>query len=156
MLFRSVTKQEATESGSVYDCLYNKENVTDSLTVAMESTRLVTGYINAYFEEKNYAEAEAVILWGIGLLQGLRLEDKNSIFDKVAAICYVCLGEARLRLGNEGGARQALILAKELGLWRGRALFPHCLYPSGCFCGGFPCPFPLPQGKYSSRRCFGI
>ena len=34
-----VTKQEATESGPVYDYLYNKENVTDSLTVAMESTR---------------------------------------------------------------------------------------------------------------------
>ena len=38
-LMTIVTKQEATESGSVYDCLYNKENVTDSLTVAMESTR---------------------------------------------------------------------------------------------------------------------
>lgn len=84
------------------------------LNLAMESTQLVTGYINAYFEEKNYAEAEAVILWGIGLLKGLRLEDKNSIFDKVAAICYVCLGEARLGLGNEGGARQALLSAKEL------------------------------------------
>lgn len=34
-----VTKQEATESGPVYDYLYNNENVTDSLTVAMESTR---------------------------------------------------------------------------------------------------------------------
>ena len=38
-LMTIVTKQEATESGPVYDCLYNKENVTDSLTVAMESTR---------------------------------------------------------------------------------------------------------------------
>ena len=38
-LMTIVTKQEATESGPIYDCLYNKENVTDSLTVAMESTR---------------------------------------------------------------------------------------------------------------------
>lgn len=38
-LMTIVTKQEATESGPVYDYLYNKENVTDSLTVAMESTR---------------------------------------------------------------------------------------------------------------------
>ena len=38
-LMTIVTKQEATESGPVYDYLYNKENGTDSLTVAMESTR---------------------------------------------------------------------------------------------------------------------
>ena len=38
-LMTIVTKQEATESGPIYDYLYNKENVTDSLTVAMESTR---------------------------------------------------------------------------------------------------------------------
>ena len=38
-LMTIVTKQEATESGPVYDYLYNNENVTDSLTVAMESTR---------------------------------------------------------------------------------------------------------------------
>ena len=38
-LMTIVTKQETTESGPVYDYLYNKENTTDSLTVAMESTR---------------------------------------------------------------------------------------------------------------------
>lgn len=38
-LMTIVTKQEATESGPVYDYLYNKETVTDSLTVTMESTR---------------------------------------------------------------------------------------------------------------------
>ena len=38
-LMTIVTKQEATESGPVYDYLYNKENAVDSLTVAMESTR---------------------------------------------------------------------------------------------------------------------
>lgn len=38
-LMTIVTKQEVTESGPVYDYLYNKETVTDSLTVAMESTR---------------------------------------------------------------------------------------------------------------------
>lgn len=38
-LMTIVTKQEAAESGPVYDYLYNKENTTDSLTVAMESTR---------------------------------------------------------------------------------------------------------------------
>ena len=38
-LMTIVTKQEATESGPVYEYLYNKEHAADSLTVAMESTR---------------------------------------------------------------------------------------------------------------------
>ena len=38
-LMTIVTKQEATESGPVYEYLYNKEHADDSLTVAMESTR---------------------------------------------------------------------------------------------------------------------
>lgn len=38
-LMTIVTEQEAAESGPIYDYLYNKENITDSLTVAMESTR---------------------------------------------------------------------------------------------------------------------
>lgn len=38
-LMTIVTKQEAAESGPVYDYLYNRENITNSLTVAMESTR---------------------------------------------------------------------------------------------------------------------
>ena len=38
-LMTIVTKQESTESGPVYEYLYNKEHADDSLTVAMESTR---------------------------------------------------------------------------------------------------------------------
>lgn len=83
------------------------------LSIAVDTTQVVTGYINVYFERKEYSEAEAIINWCINFLRGLHTDGQNSAFDKVLPMFCVGLAEARLKSGNETEAKVALLQAVE-------------------------------------------
>ena len=76
--------------------------------------RVVMGYINVYFAQNDYASAQAVLLWGIGVLSGLKKGEKPGFLDKLNAVLFVCLANARQRAGDAAGAKDALCRAKTL------------------------------------------
>ena len=84
------------------------------LSVAISAIQTVTGYIDMYFGNGEYSEAEVIISWCIELLRGLHRDGKNSAMDKVLPMLFVCLAEARLKTDNEVNARAALSQAAEL------------------------------------------
>ena len=83
------------------------------LSVAMDAVQIVTGYITVYLDREKYSEAEAIINWCIALLRGLHAYGQNNPLDKVLPLLFVCLGEARLKSGDEAGAKAALLQAAE-------------------------------------------
>ena len=74
----------------------------------------IIGCINVYLNCGDYASTQAILRWGIGLLQGLREADKPNYFDKVSAAFLAALAGAQFLSGQVDEARGALTKAKEL------------------------------------------
>lgn len=74
----------------------------------------VMGYINVFFDQKNYDCAREILLWSVGLLSGLKDGDRPDAFDKVHAAFFVFLGYTRIKSGDIDAARQDLSRAKKL------------------------------------------
>ena len=74
----------------------------------------IIGYINVYLNCGDYASTQAILRWGIGLLQGLREADKPNYFDKVSAAFLAALAGAQFLSGQVDEARGALTKAKKL------------------------------------------
>lgn len=74
----------------------------------------VMGYINVFFDQKNYDCAREILLWSVGLLSGLKDGDRPDAFDKVHAAFFVFLGYTRIKSGDIDAARHDLSCAKEL------------------------------------------
>lgn len=76
--------------------------------------RTVMGYVNVFFNQKDYLSAEAILHWGAGVLSGLKDADHPSFLDKIGSVFYVCIAYAQIESGNTASARRSLLLAKEL------------------------------------------
>ena len=74
----------------------------------------IVGYMNVYLKRGDHASAQAILSWGIGLLQGLRKADKPNYFDQVCAVFLAALAASQFLSGQSGEARDTLIKAKEL------------------------------------------
>ena len=74
----------------------------------------VTGYMNIFATRGDYVSTEAVLQWGVDVLQGLRKDGKPNFFDKVCSGFLAALAYAKLRLGKKEEARNTLIEAKKL------------------------------------------
>ena len=74
----------------------------------------VIGYFNVYLNRGDHVSAQAILHWGISLLQGLREGDKPNYFDRVSAVLLVALAGSQLASGQEEEARRSLLRAKEL------------------------------------------
>ena len=74
----------------------------------------IIGYMNAYLKRGDYASAQAIMRWGIGLLPGLREADKPNYFDKISAILLAALAGSQFLSGQGDEARDTLIKAKAL------------------------------------------
>lgn len=74
----------------------------------------VIGYMNVFFSRHDYASAEAILLWGIGTMSGLRKENKPNFLDKVCSGLLAALACARFLSGQEDAARDTLREAKRL------------------------------------------
>ena len=51
----------------------------------------IIGYVNVYLNHGDHASAQAILHWGISLLQGLREGGKPNYFDRVSAVLLVAL-----------------------------------------------------------------
>ena len=76
--------------------------------------RTVMGYMNVYFQRKDYTSAEAILQLALQYCAGLKVDGKSSLFDKPYASFHVCLAYAQIQLGKPEEARQSLHKAKEL------------------------------------------
>ena len=81
--------------------------VSDLITTIM-------GYVNVYLNHGDHASAQAILHWGISLLQGLREGGKPNYFDRVSAVLLVVLAGSQHLSGQGDEARDTLIKAKEL------------------------------------------
>lgn len=70
--------------------------------------RTVVGYVNVFFERRDYAEAQAILGWGIQTFSGLKNGEKTCFLDKVSGMLRVCLAYALLKTGGAAEARHQL------------------------------------------------
>lgn len=76
--------------------------------------RTVMGYVNVFYARNDYSSAEAILLWGISLLSGLKEADKPSFLDKMNGVFYVCLACTQIKTGNANEARASMEKAQTL------------------------------------------
>lgn len=76
--------------------------------------RTVMGYMNVYFQRKDYTSAEAILQLALQYCAGLKVDGKSTLFDKPTASFHVCLAYAQIQLGKPEEARMSLGKAKEL------------------------------------------
>ena len=77
-----------------------------SHTTALIQT--VMGYTNVYFRQDDFASAEAVLRLGIGLLGGLKEENRTNYLDKITGVLLAVLAGAQFRSGRTDEARATL------------------------------------------------
>ncbi len=74
----------------------------------------ISGYVNVYLNRGDLASCQAILVWGIGLLLGLREGDKPNFLDKVSAAFFAALAGVQFLSGQKDEALSSLIRAKEL------------------------------------------
>ena len=79
-----------------------------------ELCQTVTGYMNVYFAREDYASAEAILQWGIGVFAGLRKDGKQNFLDKVNSGLLAALACAQFLQHREDDARESLRKARQL------------------------------------------
>ena len=82
--------------------------------ILSDLVRTIVGYINVYLERGDHASTQAILSWGIGLLQGLREGDNSNYFDRVCAALLATLAGSQFLSGQDSEARGTLVKAKEL------------------------------------------
>lgn len=70
--------------------------------------RTVMGYVNVFCARDDYSSAEAILLWGIELLSGLKEADRPSFLDKMNGVFHVCLAYTQIKTGSADEARASL------------------------------------------------
>lgn len=75
--------------------------------------RIVTGYLNVFFERRDYASAQAILQWGLAVFSGLTDGGQPNFLWKVGSVWNVLLADAQLQSGDGASARRSLCRAKE-------------------------------------------
>lgn len=75
--------------------------------------RTVMGFVNVYFDRKDYAAARDILRWNRAYLDGLRRDGKTCFTDKISAMYGVLLAFSELKTGDEKAAREELARAKK-------------------------------------------
>lgn len=83
-----------------------------SHTVALINT--VIGYVNVYFEKKEYDSASAILCWTSEMLYGLKEGEQVGFFDKINCVLLILLAATQLRLGDTQKADDTLLQARRL------------------------------------------
>ena len=72
------------------------------------------GYVNCYFAQNDFAEAESILQWGLTVLSGLKDGIKPCFLDKICGPLLVCLAYAQLQRGDTPAAHDALRQAMDM------------------------------------------
>ena len=74
----------------------------------------VSGYMNVFAKQRDYASAEAILNWSVTVFSGLRKGDKPNFLDKVSSIFLAAAAQVQFEAGREDAARDSLIRARDL------------------------------------------
>ena len=104
--------------GNTLAQLDRAEEATSYLSEAMANltadlSNIVSGYVNVFGKQKDYASAEAILDWGVGVFSGLS-KGKPNFFDKVSSIFLAVKAQVQFESGREDAARESLTEAKKL------------------------------------------
>ena len=78
---------------------------------------IVSGYMNVFGKQRDYASAEAILSWGIDVLSWLSEDGKPNFLDKVSAAFLAAKAQVQFESGDADAARKSLIKAKERALF---------------------------------------
>ena len=78
---------------------------------------IVSGYMNVFGQQRDYASAEAILSWGVDALSGLRKDGKPNFFDKVSSAFLAAKAQVQFEAGDAFGARESLIKAKKFAVF---------------------------------------
>ncbi len=74
---------------------------------------IVSGYMNVFGQQRDYASAEAILDWGVDVLSGLRMDGKPNFFDKVSSAFLAAKAQVQFESGDADAACESLIKAKK-------------------------------------------
>ncbi len=76
----------------------------------------VIGYMNVYFERKDFDSAKGILRLGLAVLSGLKNGDKPNYFDKISGVFLAALAAAELRAGQREEALASLEQARDVAM----------------------------------------
>ena len=105
--------------GNVLAQLDRGEEATSYLSEALakiiaDLCNVVSGYVNVFAKQRDYASAEAILNWSVAVFSGLRKGDNPNFLDKVSSIFLAAAAQVQFESGREDAARESLIKAKAL------------------------------------------
>ena len=74
----------------------------------------VSGYVNVFSKQRDFASAEAILNWSVTVFSGLRKGDKPNFLDKVSSIFLAAAAQVQFEAGREDAARGSLIRARDM------------------------------------------
>ena len=75
---------------------------------------MITGYVNVFSKQRDFASAEAILNWSVTIFSGLRKGDKPNLLDKISSIFLAAAAQVQFEAGWEAAARDSLIRARDL------------------------------------------
>ena len=78
---------------------------------------IVSGYMNVFGQQREYASAEAILDWGVDVLTGLRKDGKPNFFDKVSSAFLAAKAQVQFESGDASAARESLIRARDFAVF---------------------------------------
>lgn len=92
-----------------------QEYLTDALLGHVVSLiRTIMGYLNIFYNQKDYESAKAILKWGIQVISGLKNADKISFFDKMECVFLAYISWVQKCLGEAEEAKKSLLRAKNI------------------------------------------
>ncbi|MBR4905606.1 MAG: helix-turn-helix transcriptional regulator [Clostridia bacterium] len=109
----------SSKIGNTLAQLDRAEEATPYLSEAMakltaDLCNIVSGYMNVFGQQRDYASAEAILSWGVDVLSGLRKDGKPNFFDKVCSAFLAAKAQVQFESGNASAACESLIRARDL------------------------------------------
>ena len=78
---------------------------------------IVSGYMNVFGQQRDYASAEAILSWSVDVFSGLRKDGKPNFLDKVSSAFLAAKAQVQFESGREDAARETLTEAKKLAVF---------------------------------------
>ena len=105
--------------GNILSQIDRAEEATPYLSEAMaklsaDLCNIVSGYMNVFGKQRDYASAEAILSWGVDVFSGLRKDGKPNFFDKVSSAFLAAKAQVQFEAGDASAARESLVRARDL------------------------------------------
>ncbi len=78
---------------------------------------IVSGYMNVFGQQRDYASAEAILSWSVDVFSGLRKDGKPNFLDKVSSAFLAAKAQVQFEAGDASAARESLVRARDLAVF---------------------------------------